>query len=138
MRKLFLISAIMCIIGIVSLNAQDKQTKENSKVSEVTLSCKMHCNDCADKVKKQLQFTKGVKDVKTDLEKQVVVVSYQNDKTDADKLIASLSEIGYTAKIETADKKCPSEKAGGCPNKGKGCGGAEKSAGTKDDKVRSH
>ena len=121
MRRVILV--IMCIFGVVSLNAQKQAAKENSKVSEVTLSCKMHCGDCAEKVKKQLSFTKGVKDVQPNLEKQEVVVKYQNDKTDADKLIASLSEAGYAAKVATSEKKCSGEKATGCPKEKKGCSG---------------
>lgn len=108
---------VLLVFGLVSLSAQDQKTKKSTD-SEVTLSVKMHCNDCAEKIKKQLAFTKGVKEVSPNLEKQEVVVKYRNDKTDVDKLVASLSEIGYTAKVVTAD--CPAKKSGSCcPGKAK-------------------
>jgi len=118
MKKTILISMVFLVFGLLNLDAQSQEVKKDNKDSEITLSVKMHCNDCAEKVKKQLAFTKGVKDVSSNLEKQEVVVKYRNDKTDTDKLIASLSEIGYTAKVV----------APGCANaqkKGACCAGKE-------------
>jgi copper chaperone CopZ len=97
MKKTILISVVSILLGFLNVNAQDSKKVNND--SEVTLNVKMDCNNCAEKVKKQLAFTKGVKNVSTDLEKQKVVVKYRNDKTDTDKLINSLSEIGYTATV---------------------------------------
>lgn len=112
MKKAILISVVLLSFGLLNLSAQDQKGQKESNDSEVTLSVKMHCGDCAEKVKKQLAYEKGVKDVNTDLEKQTVVVKYRNDKTDSEKLISSLSQIGYTAKVATTG--CQAQKSGCC------------------------
>jgi copper chaperone CopZ len=75
----------------------------------------MDCEKCADDVKKQLAYTKGVKFVETDFEKDIVVVKYRNDRTDADKIIASLGEIKYVASVYSPG--CGSAKRGCCSGK---------------------
>ena len=113
MKKLILISIALIFAGMTSIFAQEmtekKGGKTNPKMSEVTLACKMECGNCAADVKKQLSFTKGVKFIETDFEKDIVVVKYRNDKTDTDKIIASLADINYAASIYK-----------------KGCGGSQK------------
>jgi copper chaperone CopZ len=115
MKKVILISLALIVAGLSSVYAQSsiekKDVKQNPKISEVTLSCKMECGNCADAVKKQLAYTKGVKFVSTDFEKDLVVVKFRNDRTDIDQIIASLAEIKYTATVYKP----------GCPNANKGC-----------------
>ncbi|MDD4150046.1 MAG: heavy-metal-associated domain-containing protein [Bacteroidales bacterium] len=104
MKKSILILTVILFAGITSMSAQEetkKETKAKSKISEVSLICNMDCNSCATKVKKQLAFTKGITDVQTDYEKDIVTVKYRNDKTDSDKIIASLAEIDYKARVKT-------------------------------------
>lgn len=96
MKRLILISVMFCLLGLFNLKAQEQKAVKDT---EVAFSVAMHCENCAAKVKKQLAYTKGVKDVIVSLEKQEVIVKYRSDKTDTGKLITSLSEIGYEAKI---------------------------------------
>ena len=127
MKKVIFIALAMVFAGSLSLSAQKstskKEVKQNSNISEVTLSCNQDCNSCSEKVKKQLAYTKGVKFVSTDFEKDIVVIKYRNDLTDVDKLIASLSEIDYVAKPLVPKKGCcPGKTAegnsqSGCPGK---------------------
>ena len=132
MKKTILISFMFCVFGVFSLNAQDQKVTKDSKDSEVTLGVAMDCGNCAEKVKKQLAYTKGVKDVKPDLEKQEVVVKYRNDKTDTNKLIASLAEIGYTAKV--VDKNCKKD----CANKKDSCCSGHDKKENSEHKQHSH
>ena len=126
MKKTVLILAAL-MFAVFTVSAQGKAEKKNDKISEVKLSCKMDCGNCAADVKKQLAYTKGVKFVETDFEKDVVVVKYRNDITDSDKIIASLGEINYKATVNKAD--CPGAKKGCCSDKAKtsGCAEAAKS-----------
>ncbi len=122
MKKVALILSVIIFAGISGLMAQEetstKEIKKNAKISEVSLSCQMDCGSCSEKVKKQLAYTKGVKFVSTDFEKDVVVVKYRNDRTDVDKIIASLGEIDYKASVKKTC--CPgSVKTGGCSDKEK-------------------
>ena len=131
MKKLAVLSmALVFMMSIFSLQAQetncDTQEKKAGKYSIITLDVEMNCSSCAEKVTKQLAFTKGVKLVTTDVDKNTVIVKYKNTKTDSDKLIASLSEIGYKANIHK--EKCAGSKKGCCPGK--------KHSGCKEQKVK--
>ncbi|MCF0206013.1 MAG: cation transporter [Bacteroidales bacterium] len=117
MKKNILILVLVALFGISNVFAQDKkEAKSDSKISEVILTTEMHCQDCADKVKKQLAYTKGVIDVQTNYEKNAVYVKYRNDKTNNDALIKSLKEINYDAKV--MNTQC----SGKCPHAQGGCG----------------
>lgn len=115
MKKSILI-LLVCVFALSNVFAQDKKVSKdnNSKVAEVILSTEMHCANCADKVKKQLAYTKGVIDVQADHEKDAVYIKYRSDKTDSQKLIASLKEIGYDAKVFAQQHQCQHAKQGGC------------------------
>lgn len=127
MKKSILVLAAIFFVA-VSISAQEKvekkDVKQNDKISEVSLSCKMECGNCANEIKKQLAFTKGVKFVETDYEKDIILVKYRNDKTDIEKIIASLGEIKYTASVYSPG--CPNAKKTCCSGKTQtgGCSGA--------------
>ena len=110
MKKTILILTAILFAMTTSLFAQETEKQEiikNEKLSEVNLTCDMACGNCANEVKKQLAFTKGVKFVETDYEKNTILVKYRNDKTDSDKIIASLAKIDYKASVKKAC--CPSK-----------------------------
>ena len=144
MKKSILVLTMM-FLAIVVVNAQDKNVKQvkkaDSKISEVVLNCKMDCGNCVEKVKKQLSYTKGVTAVEVNHETDLVVVKYRHDKTDVDKLIASLGEIKYQASVYKPQSKdgkhagCAGAKASGCPKATSGCPGA-KAAGCAGDKTQ--
>jgi len=85
--------------------AAKKTTKET-----VTFYVKgMDCENCQKKVEKNIGFEKGVTDLKCDLSKKTVVVTYNNDKTTEKKLIEVFKKIGMEAeKKETAAKSVKS------------------------------
>ena len=107
------------LFSISNIFAQEQKTaakkEADPKISEVILVTEMHCANCAEKVKKQLAYTKGVIDVQADHTKNAVYVKFRNDRTDNNKLIASLKEIGYEAKVFTPGcGGCPHHQNGGC------------------------
>jgi len=120
MKKNILILVFAMLLAVGNTFAQnEKATKkqDNPKISEVILSTEMHCQNCADKVTKQLAYTKGVIDVQANHEKNAVYVKYRNDRTDNEKLISSLKEIGYTATVYNQGhncSQCPHSNGGGC------------------------
>ncbi|WP_370626743.1 heavy-metal-associated domain-containing protein [Prevotella sp. Rep29] len=63
-----------------------------------TTSPQMHCESCENKIKGNLRFEKGVKNIETNIEKQQVVVTYDADKTSVEKLQRGFEKIGYDAK----------------------------------------
>ncbi|MBR1655223.1 MAG: cation transporter [Prevotella sp.] len=75
------------------------------KTAVFTTSPQMHCESCENKIKGNLRFEKGVKNIETNIEKQQVVVTYDADKTSVEKLQRGFEKIGYDAKEVKAECK---------------------------------
>ena len=79
------------------------------KTVVVTTQPQMHCASCENKIKGNLRFEKGVKEIQCDIEGQRVIVTYDADKTNSEAIIKSFNKFGYKAtevKTEkTAEKK---------------------------------
>ncbi len=65
----------------------------------------MHCANCENKIKSNLRFEKGVKEIKTDLKTKEVTVKYDSDKTNVEKLIAGFGKINYEATAQNNPEK---------------------------------
>lgn len=71
---------------------------KNIKTVVLTTTPIMHCESCENKIKGNLRFEKGVKQIDTNIEKQTVTVKYDADKTSEDKLCKAFGKFGYEAK----------------------------------------
>ena len=85
----------------------------------------MHCENCEKKIKENIRFEKGIKDIKTNLVDKTVTIEYDADKTNVENIIAGFKKIKYEASEATAasaGKKdcCEGEK------KHEGCGDGKK------------
>lgn len=67
------------------------------KTVVLTTQPQMHCASCETKIKNNLRFVKGIKQIEANVQKQRVTVTYDADKTTVQKLIKSLKKAGYTA-----------------------------------------
>lgn len=76
---------------------------KESKKERVVFSVDLHCDDCVKKIMKNIAFEKGVIDLKPDLNKKEVMVVYNNQKTDLNKLIAAFKKIGYDVKLLSSE-----------------------------------
>ena len=65
----------------------------------------MHCSSCENKIKSNIRFEKGVKDIVTNLADKTVTVTYDADKTDVDKIIEGFKKIDYVATIATPQQR---------------------------------
>ena len=106
-RGLGLLSVIM-LFSFAGLSAQ---TKDNNK-EKVVFNVYMHCENCKNKIEKNIVFEKGVKDLDANLEKQTVAITYDKRKTNVETLQAAFRKIGYEAKLP--DTKCCKEKKQEC------------------------
>ena len=93
--KIFL-ATLVFFLAANAVSAQDG--KKDNKVKEVVFSVNMHCGNCEQKVIKNMPYEKGVKDLSTNLDKQLVTVNYQSDKTDKEKLKKAIEKLGFTCK----------------------------------------
>ncbi len=97
------------------------------KTAVFTTNPQMHCESCENKIKGNLRFEKGIKEITTSVPDQKVTIRYDADKTTPDNIVKGFAKIGYEAKVvgDGAKKAC----AGGK----KGCTGCAKKAGEKKE-----
>lgn len=82
------------------------QDKKKKNVQTVTFKTNIHCKNCVKKINDNISFEKGVKDLKINLDEKLVTVSYDPSKTDAEKLAAAISKLGYDAEqVQDAPKQ---------------------------------
>ncbi len=120
----------LCLLVIATMSLSAKTLKE----FVVTTQPQMSCQNCENKIKKNLRFEKGVSNITTDLENQVVVVTYDADKTNEENLKAAFAKLDY--QVAPTTKANASAKAADktCAKTGKACTGdhACKDAAAKD------
>ena len=81
-----------------------------------TTQPQMHCASCENKIKQNLRFEKGVKQIETVLDSQLVKVKYDASKTNEQKLIKGFKKIGYTARTVKPGVKVAKQEGQVCSN----------------------
>ena len=89
MKKVFVLSAMM-LTAMVSM-------AKDIKTVVVTTQPQMHCENCEKKIKGNLRFEKGVKQIETNINEQRVTITYDAEKTTPDAIIQSFDKFGYKA-----------------------------------------
>ena len=105
MKKVFILSAMM-LTALVTL-------AKDIKTVVVTTNPEMHCENCENKIKSNLRFEKGIKNIITDLKTKTVTIEYDADKTNVQNIIKGFEKIKYeatevkkdTAKEQKSEKK---------------------------------
>ena len=101
------------------------------KTVVVNTAPEMHCSSCENKIKSNLKFEKGIKDIQTNLTEKTVTIQYDAEKTNVENIIAGFKKINYDATVavsNSASEAAPqAEKKGGC------CGGSCKCGSKKAD-----
>ncbi len=102
MKKLIYAAALAALFASSAL----AETKE----AVYTVNPQMSCQNCENKIKSNLRFEKGIKKIETSLKDQTVTVTYDDTKTDSDKIVAGFKKVGYTAVAadgkSSATKQC--------------------------------
>lgn len=119
--KKFMLMAIMAIVAIAA-------SAKDIKTVVFTTNPIMHCESCENKIKGYLRFEKGIKSIETNVEAQRVTVSYDAQKTNAEKLRTAFQKFGYEATIVESDNAqtkecCKQTKEASCcqQSKKEGC-----------------
>lgn len=72
--------------------------KESTQATVVfTVTPKMSCQNCENKIKSNLRFEKGIKSIDTSLTEQTVKVVYNPKKASVESIQKGFAKIGYTA-----------------------------------------
>ena len=95
--RLIAMMAVACFT--VTCFAKDIKTVVLKTVPE------MHCTNCENKIKKNIRFEKGIKEIETNLKDKTVTIKYDADKTTVDKIIVGFSKIGYEASVAGKESK---------------------------------
>lgn len=112
MKSLFI--TMLALLFAFGANAEVKK-------AVYTVNPKMSCQNCENKIKSNLRFEKGVKNIETSLDAQTVTVTYDDTKTTPEKITAGLKKIGYAATPATAATTAATKKCDGKCQKAEGC-----------------
>ncbi len=104
--KVFSIVLALCFAFSFNLDAQDKNKKKKKGTEETTFDVSMTCNNCKQKIEKNIAWEEGVKDLEVDLKKKTVKLEYDPKKTSEDKLKKAIKGLGF----ETVEKQVVDEK----------------------------
>lgn len=120
MKKAILFFAML--LSVIAASAKDIKTVV------FTTNPIMHCANCENKIKTNLRFAKGVKDIQTNVAEQRVTVAYDATKTDAAKLQQAFTKFGYEAKVVAGGTQKPAcaGKKDGCKAGDGACGAGKK------------
>ena len=75
-----------------------KQAKKKAEIKEVTFKVHLHCANCVKKVRENLSFEKGVKDLHICMEDQIVALKYDASKTNEETLKKAIVKLGVEVK----------------------------------------
>ena len=104
MKNKIIATAIILILS--SFAAISTYAEKADKQTVVfTVSPKMHCVNCENKIKTNLRFEKGVNDITTNVKNNTVTIVYDKNKTDEIKLVDAFAKIGYKAETNPAEAK---------------------------------
>lgn len=100
-------------LGLIAFGALSVYAKDIKELV-VTTNPPMRCQNCENKIKGNLRFEKGIKKIETDLEKQLVTITYDADKTTETKIEEAFGKLEY--QIKKVDPE--NAKNGSCAVKG--------------------
>ena len=89
MKKVIVLIAMMLTVLVAMA--------KDIKTVVVTTLPQMHCESCENKIKGNLRFEKGVKQIECNIQEQRVIITYDADKTSVEKIIQSFGKFGYKA-----------------------------------------
>ena len=94
-----IVTVMICVLFAISMaSAQDAKKKSNVTKTKFLVES-MECDNCVNKIEKNISFEKGVTDLKCDLKTHTVEVTYRTDKTTEAKLLDAFKKIDKPAKV---------------------------------------
>ncbi len=105
-KVIYCFAAILLAFGF-SMTADATQTATESAMTASAVAPKneykvvkfdvpITCENCKKKVVENISFEKGVKKLEVSVEDKTVTITYDQTKTDEEKLAAAIRKLGYT------------------------------------------
>ena len=91
MKKNLLVAFMLVLAGNAFAN-----TKADTLV--VTTNPQMHCENCENKIKSNIRFVKGTKNIDISVKEQKVTIIYDSKKASYKDFVAAFKKIGYEIK----------------------------------------
>ena len=96
--KRWMATCVVALLSVADVLAKDIRVVV-FKVSQ------MHCEKCEKKVKDNMRFEKGLKDIATEVKARLVTITYDAEKTNVKKLQAGFNKFKYEAEFVKETKK---------------------------------
>ena len=90
--KRWMATCVVALLSVAAVMAKDIRVV----VFKVT---QMHCENCEKKVKDNMRFEKGLKDVSTVVKDRTVTITYDAEKTNVKNLQAGFKKFNYEAEF---------------------------------------
>ncbi len=91
-------TCVVALLSVAAVLAKDIRVVV-FKVSQ------MHCEKCEKKVKDNMRFEKGLKDIATEVKTKMVTITYDAEKTNVKNLQAGFNKFNYEAEFVKETKK---------------------------------
>lgn len=91
-------TCVVALLSVAAVMAKDIRVV----VFKVT---QMHCENCEKKVKDNMRFEKGLKEVSTVVKDRTVTITYDAEKTNVKNLQAGFKKFNYEAEFVKETKK---------------------------------
>lgn len=92
---------VTCVVALLSVTAV---LAKDIRVVVFKVS-QMHCEKCEKKVRDNMRFEKGLKDISTKVKTKMVTITYDAEKTNVKKLQAGFNKFKYEAEFVKETKK---------------------------------
>ena len=96
--KRWMATCVVALLSVTAVLAKDIRVVV-FKVSQ------MHCEKCEKKVKDNMRFEKGLKDISTEVKTKMVTITYDAEKTNVKKLQSGFNKFSYEAEFVKETKK---------------------------------
>lgn len=96
--KRWMVTCVVALMSVAAVLAKD------IRVVVFNVS-QMHCEKCEKKVKDNMRFEKGLKDISTEVKTKTVTITYDAEKTDVKTLQAGFKKFKYKAEFVKETKK---------------------------------
>ena len=104
MKKIFSFIVMLCFVVFATLTMSTSALYAKQKSEQtVTFFVHLHCDNCVDKVMKNVAFEKGVKDIRCDIDTKKVTVVFNPDKTNITVLQEAFKKINKPAFLSWED-----------------------------------
>ncbi|MBM2813334.1 MAG: MerP protein [Ignavibacteria bacterium] len=105
-RTFIAIATIAIFASVSYTNAQENvQDKAQPLIIEAQIKTSAVCDMCQSKIEKALKKVDGVQEANLNVDTKIATVKYESEKTDIDKLRATIAKVGYNADEVKADEK---------------------------------